>query len=114
MLDRFGQIAPKVLVAAEGYYYGGKTFDQLPKVKEILAKLPSVEKTVIVGYTREKADLAGVPNALHYADFVAPKSSGIADYAGVFAVTAGIGLKAVCDRFRAEHDDYNAIMAEAG
>ncbi len=78
VLDRFGQIAPKVLVAAEGYYYGGKTFDQLPKIKEILAKLPTVEKTVIVGYTREKADLAGVPNALHYADFVAPKASGLA------------------------------------
>ena len=78
VLDRFGQIAPKVLVAAEGYYYGGKTFDQLPKVKEILAKLPSVEKTVVVGYTREKADLSGMDNAVHYADFVAPKASGLA------------------------------------
>ena len=77
VLDRFGQIAPKVLVAAEGYYYGGKTFDQLPKVKDILAKLPSVEKTVIVGYTREKADLAGIANAVHYADFVAPRASGL-------------------------------------
>jgi len=77
VLDRFGQIQPKVLVAAEGYYYGGKTFDQLPKVKEILAKLPTVEKTVIVGYTREKADLAGLANAVHYADFVAPKASGL-------------------------------------
>ena len=77
VLDRFGQIQPKVLVAAEGYYYGGKTFDQLPKVKDILAKLPSVEKTVIVGYTREKADLAGIANAVHYADFVAPRASGL-------------------------------------
>jgi acetoacetyl-CoA synthetase len=74
VLDRFGQIQPKVLVAVEGYYYGGKTFDQLPKVKEILAKLPSVEKTVIVGYTREHADLAGLPNAVHYADFVSGKA----------------------------------------
>jgi 5-methyltetrahydrofolate--homocysteine methyltransferase len=47
------------------------------------------------------------------ADFVAPKDSGVKDYLGGFAVTSGIGLKAVCDRFRAEHDDYNAIMAEA-
>ena len=77
VLDRFGQIQPKVLVAAEGYYYGGKTFDQLPKVKDILAKLPSVEKTVIVGYTREKADLTGLANAVHYADFVSPRASGL-------------------------------------
>ncbi len=77
VLDRFGQIQPKVMVAAEGYYYGGKTFDQLPKVKEILAKLPTVETAVIVGYTRERADLAGVANAVHYADFVQPKAAGL-------------------------------------
>ena len=77
VLDRFGQIQPKVLVAAEGYYYAGKTFDQLPKVKEILEKLPTVETTVIVGYTRERADLAGVPKAVHYADFIAPKAAGL-------------------------------------
>ena len=78
VLDRFGQIQPKVLIAAEGYYYGGKTFDQLPKVKDILAKLPTVETTVIVGYTRERADLAGVANAVHYADFIQPKAARIA------------------------------------
>jgi 5-methyltetrahydrofolate--homocysteine methyltransferase len=46
-------------------------------------------------------------------DFVAPKTSGKADYLGGFAVTSGIGLKALCDKFRADLDDYNAIMAEA-
>jgi 5-methyltetrahydrofolate--homocysteine methyltransferase len=47
------------------------------------------------------------------ADFVAPKETGLPDHLGAFAVTTGIGLKALCDKFRAEHDDYNAIMAEA-
>jgi len=47
------------------------------------------------------------------ADFIAPKSTGLADHIGGFAVTSGIGLKAFCDRFRAQQDDYNAIMAEA-
>ena len=47
------------------------------------------------------------------ADFVAPRASGLRDHLGGFAVTTGIGLKEVCDRFRAAHDDYNAIMAEA-
>jgi len=47
------------------------------------------------------------------ADFIAPKEIGLPDHIGAFAVTAGIGLKKLCDRFRAEQDDYNAIMAEA-
>jgi 5-methyltetrahydrofolate--homocysteine methyltransferase len=46
-------------------------------------------------------------------DFVAPKESGLRDYVGGFAVTSGIGLQKLCDGFRAELDDYNAIMAEA-
>ena len=46
-------------------------------------------------------------------DFVAPKETGLADYVGAFAVSTGFGLKELCDSFRAKHDDYNAIMAEA-
>ncbi len=46
-------------------------------------------------------------------DFIAPKTTGLADYIGAFAVTSGIGLKALRDGFREGHDDYNAIMAEA-
>jgi 5-methyltetrahydrofolate--homocysteine methyltransferase len=47
------------------------------------------------------------------ADFIAPKTTALPDHIGAFAVTAGIGLKELCERFRAENDDYNAIMAEA-
>ena len=47
------------------------------------------------------------------ADFIAPKETGLADHIGAFAVTSGIGLQQLCDQFRAAHDDYNAIMAEA-
>jgi len=50
---------------------------------------------------------------LSLADFIAPQESGLPDHIGAFAVTAGIGLKALCDGFRAKHDDYSAIMAEA-
>jgi 5-methyltetrahydrofolate--homocysteine methyltransferase len=46
-------------------------------------------------------------------DFIAPKETALADYIGAFAVTSGIGLKELCDSFKAKHDDYNAIMAEA-
>jgi 5-methyltetrahydrofolate--homocysteine methyltransferase len=47
------------------------------------------------------------------ADFVAPRESGLADYIGAFAVTAGHGLDALCERFEQEHDDYQRIMASA-
>ncbi len=47
------------------------------------------------------------------ADFLAPRSTGLADYLGGFAVTAGIGLDALCKRFEQDHDDYNSIMAKA-
>jgi 5-methyltetrahydrofolate--homocysteine methyltransferase len=46
-------------------------------------------------------------------DFIAPASSGLRDHLGAFAVTSGIGLKELCDGFRAKNDDYTAIMAEA-
>ena len=47
------------------------------------------------------------------ADFIAPKDSGIADYLGAFAVTAGIGIDAKVKEFEAANDDYNAIMVKA-
>jgi acetoacetyl-CoA synthetase len=47
VLDRFGQIAPRILVAADGYVYGGKTFDLRARIDDVVKKLPSVERTVI-------------------------------------------------------------------
>lgn len=47
------------------------------------------------------------------ADYIAPKSSGVADYIGAFAVTGGIGEREVADRYKANNDDYNAILVQA-
>jgi len=47
------------------------------------------------------------------ADFIAPKSTGLPDYVGGFAVTAGIGTDSLCERFEKDHDDYNSIMTKA-
>jgi 5-methyltetrahydrofolate--homocysteine methyltransferase len=47
------------------------------------------------------------------ADFIAPRASGLADYVGAFAVTAGIGEDALAERFKGANDDYSAIMAKA-
>jgi len=64
-------------------------------------------------FLRQQANREGSEPCRSLADFIAPKATGLPDYIGAFAVTSGIGLKELCDRFRAEHDDYNAIMAEA-
>jgi 5-methyltetrahydrofolate--homocysteine methyltransferase len=58
----------------------------------------------------EKPD--GQPNQA-LADFIAPRSSGIADHIGLFALTAGLGAGALCEAFEREHDDYSSIMTKA-
>jgi len=47
------------------------------------------------------------------ADFVAPKSAGLPDYIGAFAVSSGFGIEPICERFERDHDDYNSIMTKA-
>jgi len=69
VLDRFSQIEPKIIFAANGYIYNGKTFDSLDKLQGILTNLPSVEKVVVVGYTEENPDISHIKNAISYADF---------------------------------------------
>jgi len=54
----------------------------------------------------------GLPN-LALADFIAPKESGKPDYIGAFAVTAGIGIEKLIEKYEKEHDDYNSIMTKA-
>jgi 5-methyltetrahydrofolate--homocysteine methyltransferase len=64
-------------------------------------------------FLRQQANREGSEPCRSLADFVAPKDTGLPDHIGAFAVTSGIGVKELCDGFRAQHDDYNAIMAEA-
>jgi len=70
VLDRFGQIEPKVLFTANGYSYGGKRFSSIERVAEILPRLASRPRVVVVPYTEERADLSALPGAVHYADFL--------------------------------------------
>ncbi len=63
VLDRFGQIQPKVLFTADGYVYGGKTFDSLPTMAEVLAQLTSVQRAVVIPYTRTDPPLEGFGSA---------------------------------------------------
>jgi acetoacetyl-CoA synthetase len=70
VLDRFSQIEPKVLFAADGYFYNGKTFDSLEKLQGILEELPSVQQVVVVPYTEEQPDLTKISRGIHYQDFL--------------------------------------------
>jgi len=69
-------------------------------------------RAVVHGLRQQFEKPPGRPN-LCLSDFVAPKASGLADFAGAFAVTAGIGLDRLCAAFEADHDDYGSIMAKA-
>ena len=64
-------------------------------------------------FLRQQANREGNEPCRSLADFIAPKETGLRDHVGAFAVTSGIGVKELCDKFRADNDDYNAIMAEA-
>ncbi|MDD5249283.1 MAG: acetoacetate--CoA ligase [Rhodocyclaceae bacterium] len=71
VLDRFGQVEPKLLFVADGYYYNGKTIDCLDKVAEIVARLPSVKRTIVARYVRgEGHDLSNIRDGQMLRDYV--------------------------------------------
>jgi acetoacetyl-CoA synthetase len=76
VVDRFGQIEPKLLFACDGYLYNGKTIDCLGKVAEIAARMPSLERVVVVSYAGNASDgggdIAAVKHGVSLADFIAP------------------------------------------
>jgi len=72
VLDRFGQIAPKVLLAADGWLYAGKRHDALGKLREIAAGLPGLTRTVVVPCVQERPALDGLPHAVSWPELLAP------------------------------------------
>ena len=70
VVDRFGQIEPRILLAADGYIYKGKRFDGREKLAAVLDQLPTVERTVVVGFTTEKPDLSGLRDAVRWEDWI--------------------------------------------
>ena len=70
VLDRFSQIEPKVLFAANGYFYNGNFHDSLEKLKSILHDLPSVEKVVVIPYSDEDSDIRTISNSILFSDFI--------------------------------------------
>ena len=69
VLDRFGQIEPKLLFVCAAYRYNGKNFDCLGRVRELMARMPSVERVVVVPYMEPEPDLTGLAHAVTWEAF---------------------------------------------
>jgi acetoacetyl-CoA synthetase len=70
VVDRFGQIEPRLLIASDGYFYGGKTHNVLSRLAEIVDVIPSVEQTVIVPYAGLVPAAAGLPRSILWHEFL--------------------------------------------
>lgn len=71
VLDRFSQIEPKVIFAADGYFYKGKVFDSQEKLRGIIDKLPTVEQVVLINYTNT-LNTSGIDHAVNWDEFARP------------------------------------------
>ncbi len=69
VFDRFGQTKPRVLFTTDGYFFKGKTLNNMDKIAGIIEAVPSIEKVVFIPYTHEEPDIASLPNAVHYNAF---------------------------------------------
>ena len=76
VLDRFGQIEPTVLFAADGYWYNAKAVDTLGKTREIADRLPSLRRVVVVPYITGQPAVSGIREAQHLEDFIAGHEAG--------------------------------------
>jgi acetoacetyl-CoA synthetase len=81
VLDRFGQIQPKVLFTADGYFFKGQRIDSLERITKIIEQIPSIQKVVVVSYTQEQPDISSVPNGVHFADFTDSQAAGDIQFA---------------------------------
>jgi acetoacetyl-CoA synthetase len=74
VLDRFGQIRPKVLFTADGYRYNGKRIDSLDRIGGVLARLDSVEQVVVVPFLDPRPEFPALPRAIAWEDFLSAET----------------------------------------
>lgn len=79
VMDRFGQIQPKVLFTANGYFFKGKELDCLERISQIVDDIPTIDTVVVVPYTNDHPDISRVTNAVHYKNYKAEAPEGAAD-----------------------------------
>ncbi|QQS53073.1 MAG: acetoacetate--CoA ligase [Candidatus Competibacteraceae bacterium] len=80
VLDRFGQTEPKVLIACNGYWYNGKAIDMRARLAELIPRLPSVQRLILVPYLDDDADVlaANLPKGISWTRFIAPHAAATA------------------------------------
>jgi acetoacetyl-CoA synthetase len=71
VMDRFGQITPKILFAADGYLYNGKEIDLIPRLRQIAFRIPSLEHVIVTPYRKQLPDLEGVRKGTLWSRFIA-------------------------------------------
>jgi len=71
VIDRFGQIEPKILFTVDGYFYRDKVFDIRENAKTVVDAIPSIEKVIVVSYVSDgKCDVSDIPKAVNWDDFI--------------------------------------------
>lgn len=70
-LDRLGQVEPKILFTADGYFYKGKRFNTCENAALVAKEIPSLKKVIVVSYISDTPDINIIPNAVHWKDFIA-------------------------------------------
>ena len=75
VLDRFGQIRPRILVTVDGYRYNGKSIDLRTRLLQIVDRLPDVEQVVVLSYLSAKPDLTGIRAATTWTEFLSDRPS---------------------------------------
>jgi len=80
VLERFGQVEPKVLFCADGYRYAGREHDALARVAEIAAQMPSLRKVVVIPHLRAKPDVGAIPKAVLLEEWLRRHAPGEVEY----------------------------------
>ena len=106
------EIVSKKLLTAKGVY-GFFPANSVGDDIEVYADETRKKLLTVLHTLRQQSEKPSGQANQALADFIAPKSTGLVDHLGGFAVTTGIGIEALCSRFEKDHDDYNSIMTKA-
>ncbi len=93
VMDRFGQIEPKILFAANGYLYSGKEIDLLPRLRQIAFRIPTLEHVIVTPYRRRTIDLDGVRHGVLWENFVAAQIAAAEERKQAATEAASTGIK---------------------
>jgi len=78
VMDRFGQIEPKILITCDGYFFKGKPHDSLGRIREVMAAIHSIEKVVVVPFVHAAPEISDLPKSTLWADALANDASEVA------------------------------------